>query len=372
MIEWVALTQLSAHPRNAELYGDGADADLIESVRQLGIQQALYVRADGTIISGHRRWLAARAAGLRDIPVIRVSYPSPTDEDEAIVEHNRYRKKTGEQLYREGKLLTEILGERRGQRMDPQEVQTFAPVGKTRQIIATRIGLGSGPNWDKLRYIGEAADAGNSPAQEVLAKIGSSQSLDSAYREVRRALRPPPVPAAPIGDIGTGYQLIYADPPWQYQHAVSDSRAIEKHYPTMNLDSICGLPVMERCAPDAVLFLWATNPKLEEALTVLRTWGFSYRTNMVWVKDRIGMGYYARQQHELLLVGRRGDFPAPPPVTRSSSVLEFPRGKEHSHKPDEVSDLLVRMYPDAKKVELFARKERPGWTCWGQGLQPLE
>ena len=96
-------------------------------------------------------------------------------------------------------------------------------------------------------------------------------------------------PSTPLTNLGP-FDVLYADPPWRYEQLRVDSRAQENHYPTMPLDEICALqpPVLD----DAMLFLWATNPKLAEAMCVIEAWGFNYRTNMVWVKDRIGMGQY--------------------------------------------------------------------------------
>lgn len=159
------------------------------------------------------------------------------------------------------------------------------------------------------------------------------------------------------------YHVIYADPPWRYEHAVSSSREIENQYPTMSLDDLCELDVP--AADDAVLFLWATSPKLEEALEVLRAWRFTYRTNAVWVKDRIGMGYYVRQRHELLLIGARGELPTPLAGARYDSVIEAPRGR-HSEKPTIVYDMLEDMYPEFELLELFARRKySERWTAWG-------
>lgn len=160
------------------------------------------------------------------------------------------------------------------------------------------------------------------------------------------------------------YPVVYADPPWRYEHSVSSSRDIENQYPTMELADICALPVGDIALDDAVLFMWATNPKLEEALQVIEAWGFRYRTNMVWVKDRIGMGYYARQKHELLLIATRGELPTPEPSSRPPSVIEGPR-TEHSRKPPEVYCIIDQMYPDLPKIELFARTNPEGWDTWG-------
>jgi len=160
------------------------------------------------------------------------------------------------------------------------------------------------------------------------------------------------------------YPVILADPPWRYEHSKTTSREIENHYPTMSLDEICDLPVGELATPDAILFLWTTSPKLAESMKVIEAWGFEYRTCMVWVKDKIGMGYYARQRHELLLIAKRGEIPVPEPSNRFDSVIEWPR-TEHSAKPPIVHERIEEMYAEFDKVELFARSPRVGWAVWG-------
>jgi N6-adenosine-specific RNA methylase IME4 len=159
------------------------------------------------------------------------------------------------------------------------------------------------------------------------------------------------------------YQVLCADPPWQYDaNATPDLRSIENHYPTLTVADLCELEVP--AAEDAVMFMWATSPKLTDALHLLDAWDFHYRTCMVWVKDRIGMGYYARQQHELLLIGRRGDLEVPDPSDRPSSVIQAAR-TEHSAKPQEAYDAIARMYPHLPRLEMFARGPRKGWAVWG-------
>lgn len=174
---------------------------------------------------------------------------------------------------------------------------------------------------------------------------------------------------------GRRFALIYADPPWRYEHPISDSRKIENQYETMDVEQIAALPVSDHCIDNAALFMWATNPKLAEAIGVLEGWGFSYRTNAVWVKHAIGMGYYFRQRHELLLVGTRGSLPSPEGSNRPDSVIEANRGK-HSEKPLGVYDLLDQMYPeyvgDAYRVELFARQKRKDWFAWGNEVDSGE
>src|SRR5690606_37371867 len=89
-----------------------------------------------------------------------------------------------------------------------------------------------------------------------------------------------------------------------------------------------------------------------------------YRTHIVWVKDKIGMGYHARNQHELLLIAKRGEMPPPRPGEQPSSVIEAARG-EHSAKPAIFAEMIERLYPEVGKIELFCRSPRPGWSVGG-------
>lgn len=160
------------------------------------------------------------------------------------------------------------------------------------------------------------------------------------------------------------YQVIYADPPWQYEFSTSTSREIENQYPTLTLEEIKNLPIHNIADNDSVIFLWATSPKLSDALGVIDAWGFQYVTCAVWDKQKIGMGYYFRQQHELLLVGKRGSLPPPQPENRISSVIQYPR-EEHSKKPEQFYSIIENMYPMFRRIELFARNTRDNWECWG-------
>jgi N6-adenosine-specific RNA methylase IME4/ParB-like chromosome segregation protein Spo0J len=168
----------------------------------------------------------------------------------------------------------------------------------------------------------------------------------------------------PLGEAGGRFPVIYADPPWRYEHAESESRAIENQYPTMTLGEIMSMPIDDVALDDCILFMWATSPKLAEAFEVLDSWGFTYRTCAVWDKQKIGMGYYFRQQHELLLVATKGEPPTPKPADRPASVFSYKRGP-HSSKPVEVYGVIEAMYPELPKLELFCRNPREGWNAWG-------
>ena len=162
------------------------------------------------------------------------------------------------------------------------------------------------------------------------------------------------------------FDVIYADPPWRYSFSKSKSRDIENQYPTMTIDDIYALRVP--AADDCVLYLWATAPKLEEALRVVNAWGFTYKTHAVWDKERIGMGYWFRGQHELLIVATRGRMSPPPQGERVRSVLRIRRGR-HSAKPTEVRDMIAAWFPTARRLEMFARGQTEGWTVWGNEVE---
>ena len=158
------------------------------------------------------------------------------------------------------------------------------------------------------------------------------------------------------------YQIIYADPPWKYDFSKDNSDKIEEHYPTMELEEIKSMEVPSD--DNCVLYLWATVPKLIEALEVMKAWGFTHKTQAIWDKDWIGMGYWFRGNHELLLVGTKGNISPPDRTKLVSSVFRIKR-TEHSKKPYKIRTLIEQWFPNANRLELFARQRFEGWDVWG-------
>ncbi len=152
--------------------------------------------------------------------------------------------------------------------------------------------------------------------------------------------------------------------PWKYVADSNLKRGPRNHYPTMSTEKIMALPVKDIVTKDAVLFMWCPNAMFEAALKVIKAWGFRYVSQMVWVKDKIGLGVFFRTKHETLIFAMKGRVPAPPPKDRPPSVLFAPRRK-HSQKPDEVYEMIEKMYPELPKIELFARNAALGWDAWG-------
>ena len=146
--------------------------------------------------------------------------------------------------------------------------------------------------------------------------------MTTAEKQQRRAEREAELGAKQLALPAKRYGVIYADPPWRFEVYSRDTgldRDASNHYPVQALEKIKALDVASIAAPDCVLFLWATAPMLPEALEVMAAWGFAYKTNFVWAKDRAGTGYWARNQHEHPARRNARRIPAPLPA-RSGRV----------------------------------------------------
>lgn len=163
------------------------------------------------------------------------------------------------------------------------------------------------------------------------------------------------------------YNVIYADPPWKYDYGFDIHGAADRHYSTLTPQEIAALPIRDLFEDNAVLFLWTTSPKLEDAFTVIDGWGFEYKTSFIWDKVKHVMGHYNSVRHEFLLICTRGSFPKQS-NTLHDSVITIERSEEHSEKPEEFRSLIEDMYPLGKKIELFARRKAEGWDTWGNEL----
>lgn len=168
------------------------------------------------------------------------------------------------------------------------------------------------------------------------------------------------------------FDIVLADPPWRFKTRTDKGRSRSPdgplgHYQTMSTEDIAALPIRALSSRDAVLYMWVTVPFLEIALGIANAWGFAYKSSMVWIKERKATGYWARNRHEIILICKRGRFPAPAPPLRPDSVIQGQQ-RGHSHKPDALHEIIEAAWPDAKKVELFARRHRPGWQAWGDQL----
>lgn len=178
------------------------------------------------------------------------------------------------------------------------------------------------------------------------------------------------------------FDIIYADPPWHYNGKMQFDRGssgketidLSKRifissasfkYPTLELDELKKLRVQDIATNDSLLFMWATNPFLDQAIELGKAWGFTYRTIIfIWNKMVHNPGKYNLSYCEPCLLFKRGRIPTPRGARNTKQLISVPR-KEHSEKPLEVPKNIELMFPHHKRIELFARRAMPGWAHWG-------
>jgi site-specific DNA-methyltransferase (adenine-specific) len=164
------------------------------------------------------------------------------------------------------------------------------------------------------------------------------------------------------------YKIIYADPPWQYDQTRQSRAAPDSHYATMPLTDICNLPIKRILQKNAVLFLWTTSSLLYDAMKVIDSWGFKYKSTFIWGKTQKNgkyiayPGHYTNVVHESLLIATKGHC-APDYYKNYNSIQNLPRTK-HSAKPQEFRRIIESLYV-GDKIELFARESSKGWDTWG-------
>jgi N6-adenosine-specific RNA methylase IME4 len=225
---------------------------------------------------------------------------------------------------------------------------------------------------DELRKPVRRAVASIEGNKEVIKEARAEQQQEKRdRREARERALAAKIEALP----DKRYGVILADPPWKWQAYSTETgmdRAAENHYPTMDLDAIKALAVPSIAADDCVLWLWATNPMLPQALEVMAAWGFRYVSNYCWGKDKAGTGYWAREKHELLLIGTKGSVPAPAHGDQWESLQIHPREK-HSAKPEFFAQIIHGYFPNLPKIELFCRGQpSEGWDGWGPDVDNPE
>jgi len=176
-----------------------------------------------------------------------------------------------------------------------------------------------------------------------------------------------------LAEVSGTFRTILADPPWRFQNRTGKVAPEHKRllrYSTLTMEDIYDLPVAQLAAPKSHLYLWVPNALLTEGLQTMRRWGFTYKTNIVWVKvrkdggpDGRGVGFYYRNVTEILLFGIRGHMRTLAPGRRQVNLIAT-RKREHSRKPEEVYEIIEACSP-GPYLELFARHPRDGWSQWG-------
>lgn len=357
---------------------------LAASIAEIGLLNPITINADYSLIAGLHRLEAHKQLGLAYIEA-NILNLDPVDAELAEIDENLIRNELT--VLARSELLV-----RRKAVYEKKHPESCKPLGgrpqKNAEIISTFADDTAAKTGVTARTIRQEVQIAEDIADDVrealsktdvadrktdllkLAKQDEEDQREIASLIIEGEAKTVPQAIKIIRDAekierqlpeGT-YQVIYADPPWRYDNSGFDEAA-DNQYPTMKLEDICALPVAHLAADTSVLFIWATNPLLPEALQVMSSWGFTYKTNMAWIKDKgRGKGWYLRSKHELLLIGVREQ--TPPPIERPDSCFEAERGPIHSRKPIMAYEIIESMYP-GNKIELFSRTTRDGWDAWG-------
>ncbi len=357
--------------------------DLVADIRTHGVREAIWIY-EGKILDGRNRYRASLAA---DVDVGPMHEYLGDDPAAFVISLNLKRRHLNES--QRAMVAAKLANLEDGQRADQVE---GTPIGAASELLnvgrrsverAKVVQRDAAPELQRAVEQGKvsvsaAADVATKPKEEqreIVAR-GEKEILQAAKTiRAERAVASRETRLDNLAEISNGnaeldtsqrYPIIYADPPWRYENPPmgGTNRSIENHYPTMTLEEICAMKVADLATDDAMLYLWATAPKLVECMEVIKAWGFEYRTNLVWDKVDIGMGYHARNQHEILLVAKRGNIPPPQAGKQPSSVHREKRA-EHSAKPQFYYEMIEGAYPQLPKIELFCRSPRDGWSVWG-------
>ncbi len=344
---------------------------LADSIGQVGLLHPIVVTPEGRLIAGQRRLGACRLLGWAEVPVTVVDL------------YQAARGEAHENLVRKDLLPSEIVAlkraieplerrearQRQGSRADLCHPATVAEgQGDARDKIARYLGVGR-TTIERAEAVMEAAEEDPEEYGHLVEQMDRSGKVAGAFRRLTVLKQAKELEAA-APELPTGpFQVVVADPPWQYDTGSS------LPYPTMAIDEIKAMPVRDLADENATLWLWTTNTHLPVAFDVITAWGFEYKTILTWVKDRMGTGEWLRGQTEHCLLGARGK-----PVFLHGSdgtALEATR-REHSRKPEEFYALVEKVCPGSR-VELFARQGRKGWQAYGndterfksRGLDPV-
>jgi len=224
------------------------------------------------------------------------------------------------------------------------------------------------PDADFNRYIKDNVQAGREPTMAGVLRLARDMEMAESVENHQPRLAGVVNVLNELVEQGSKFGTIYADPPWPYDNQGTRA-ATGNHYPTMSMDEIRAEPVSDLAADNCHLHLWTTNSFLPDALDLIDTWGFTYKSMFVWVKPTLGLGNYWRCAHELLLLGVKGNRPFLDKGQRSWSEA---KRTGHSSKPKVVREIIEKVSP-GPYLEMYGRS-RPinsAWTVYGNQISPM-
>jgi len=381
-------SELSAHPKNREIYGDTESSDdiddnFVESVSENGVIEPLVATTNKQIISGHRRWIAAKTTDVETVPVRTCEFDDDLAEREALIEFNRQREKTPGQIVNEFEEMLAIEKQRAKERQsggggDEAGKETFPDpdTGQARDKAAEKVNADvSGRTLEKGKKVKDKADSDDEPdevkkaAQDAWDGLQSGdESFSGAYNKVKQAERDTETkpstetPQLPADE----YRTVVIDPPWDIEKIGREARPDQGKYldyPTLDLEDLKDLPVEDVMADSGShMFLWTTQKHLPDAINLIETWGGRYECVMTWVKPTGVTPFSWQYNTELILFARFGDGLE---LDERGHPLSFKAPvNDHSTKPD-LFFKRVRQATKKPRLNMFARSEREGFDVWG-------
>lgn len=333
---------------------------LKKSIKIKGMYMPIVI-SHGIVLDGHHRFKICKELGI-EIKTITRDFDNKLDEKEFVIISNLRRRQLNDwQKVGLGEELLKIESERAKKR--EYSGKTLPPnggKGEATEIVSKEIGM-SQRQFERGIAVKKQLREKPKEFQSIIKSIDRDEiKISTAYGQIKRKAESLPEIPLPDGE----FNVIYADPPWSFE--MDNSRgAAQREYSTMQIEDICNLKIPS--AEDAILFLWVPNSLLRQGMQVVEKWGFQYKTHFVWVKNRIGIGSWLRNQHEVMFIAVKGDIGTPETSNRYSSVINAELGK-HSKKPEILYEMIEKMYPKHKYLELFARNKRDKWESWGNQI----
>jgi N6-adenosine-specific RNA methylase IME4 len=382
--------------------------ELAESIKQLGLINPITINSNNVLIAGNHRLEAFKLLGKDEIEVSVLDLNNLLAElaeiDENLVRNELHWTDADKQIARRKIIYLELYPETKtggDRKSDKIKIQTLDSDNKTfvqdtadktnksKSSISQSVKRGIEITEEEAEVL-KTIDAPKSygdilikQTTETRAKVIDALKVESKPVEIiiqeikkeekkveiekRREEIKENLVLHELKPTDKKYRIIYADPPWQYGNAMPEYvTEPQDYYSLMSTSDICEMPVKEITEENAVLFIWSTSPHLPEALEVVKSWGFKYKTTFIWDKIKHNMGHYNSVRHEILLVCTKGS--CTPDVKKLfDSVVSIER-TVHSKKPDEFRNIIDTLYTYGNKIELFARESIKGWDVFGNQI----
>jgi len=367
---------------------------LEENILKDGIRDPL-VLWNGYLIDGHNRYQIAFKHGL-EYKTIDKEFDSELGVKIWMVKNQFGRRNL--QDFVKGELITtlEDLEKQKGKEKQLQtlkqgvDIPVLSIIDKTekhntQKIVAEKLGWSTGKKAQFDVVVKKAPE-------EIKAQLRTGEvSINQVYQDIKKEEKQEVIREkkkeyeqrietvsnnqfkVDIFNTVNKFRVIYADPAWSYNDkceggGVQSGGVAMRHYDTMSIKDICDLPVKDISEKDSVLFLWVTSPLLEDAFTVIKSWGFKYKTSFVWDKVKHNMGHYNSVRHEFLLIATKGSC-TPDNKKLYDSVQIIERNDNHSEKPIEFLNIIDDIYNYGNKLEMFCRNiKKDKWFGWGNEI----